>query len=97
MSDILYLIIGLVFALAAVLAVVRIVRGPSIIDRMIASDTLLTTIILIIGAEMVYNGHTRTIPLMLVLAATAVFGSISVARYVSKQDRQGSEAPHESR
>lgn len=87
MRDILYLVIGLVFAAAAVLAVVRIVRGPSIIDRMIASDTLLTTLMLIIGAEMVYNGHTRTIPLMLVLAATAIFGSISVARYVSKQDR----------
>jgi multicomponent Na+:H+ antiporter subunit F len=95
MRDIVYLIIGVVFAAAAIIPVVRIVRGPSIIDRMIASDTLLTTIVLIIGAEMVYNGHTRTIPLMLVLAATAVFGSISVARYVSKQDRK--EAAHEPR
>jgi len=82
-----YLIVGLMFGFAAVLALYRIVVGPSILDRMIASDMLLTTLILVVGAEMVYNGHTRTIPVMLVLASTAVFATVSVARYVSKQDR----------
>ena len=77
---------GLLFTAAALLAVLRIVRGPSILDRVIASDVLLTTLLLVIGAEMVINHHTRTIPLMVVLAATAVFGTIAVARYVSKQD-----------
>ncbi|WP_166870173.1 MULTISPECIES: monovalent cation/H+ antiporter complex subunit F [unclassified Salinibacterium] len=87
MTDVVFLAIAGLFTVAALLAVVRIVRGPSIIDRMVASDNLLTTLMLIIGAEMVYNGHTTTIPIMLVLAATAIFGSIAVARYVSKQDR----------
>jgi len=74
------------FAAGALLTLYRIVRGPSILDRMIASDVLLTTLILVVGAEMVWNGHTRTIPVMLVIAATAVFATIAVARYVSKQD-----------
>ncbi|TQO19761.1 multisubunit sodium/proton antiporter MrpF subunit [Rhodoglobus vestalii] len=64
----------------------RLLRGPGILDRMIASDVLLTTLMLAVGADMVVNGHTRTIPLMLVLAATAIFATIAVARYVSKQD-----------
>jgi multicomponent Na+:H+ antiporter subunit F len=79
-------LIGVVFAIAALLTLYRIVRGPSILDRMIASDVLLTTVMLVVGAEMVYNGHTRTVPVMLVIAATAVFATIAVARYVSKQD-----------
>ena len=88
-----YFAAGLMFTAAALLAVSRIVRGPSILDRVIASDVLLTTLLLAIGAEMVINGHTRTIPLMVVLAATAVFGTIAVARYVSKQDKPATDEP----
>jgi multicomponent Na+:H+ antiporter subunit F len=92
-----YLLVSLMFTAAALLVVYRIVRGPSILDRMIASDVLLTTLVLVVGAEMVYNQHTRTIPLMVVLSATAIFATIAVARYVSKQDRAGHDlATHTS-
>ena len=91
----LFLAIGVLFTAAALMALYRIVRGPSILDRMIASDVLLTTLILVVGAEMVYNGHTRSIPFMLVLAAIAIFATVAVARYVSKQDRNADEAPVE--
>ncbi|MCU1407882.1 MAG: putative Na(+)/H(+) antiporter subunit [Glaciihabitans sp.] len=90
--SILFIAIGVMFTIAAGLALYRIVRGPSILDRMIASDVLLTTLMLVVGAEMVYNGHTRTIPVMLVLASTAVFATVSVARYVSKQDQTTGDA-----
>lgn len=84
--QVLYVVAGALLAAAALLAVIRIVRGPSILDRVIASDVLLTTFILVIGSEMVINNHSRTIPIMVVLAATAAFATIAVARYVSKQD-----------
>lgn len=81
-----YWIVGAIFAFAGLASVWRIVAGPSILDRMIASDMLLTTLICVVGADMVINDHTRTLPVMIVLALTAVLGSITVARYVSKQD-----------
>ena len=90
--SVLFLVAGILFAAAALFVLYRIVVGPSILDRMIASDVLLTTLILVVGAEMVYNGHTRTIPVMLVLASTAVFATVSVARYVSKQDKLAPDA-----
>ena len=88
-------VIGGLFTVAALMALYRIIRGPSILDRVIASDVLLTTLTLVVGAEMVYNGHTRTIPVMLGLASTAIFATVAVARYVSKQDREAAsdEAP----
>ena len=82
---------GLMFTGAAVFAVIRIVRGPSILDRVVASDVLLTTLILVLGMEMTLNGHTRTIPIMVVIAATAIFGTIAVARYVTQQDNPNPE------
>ena len=83
---VIYYAAGVVFTVAAVLGVVQVVRGPTILDRVIGSDVLLTTLILVLGAEMVINKHTQTIPIMVVLAATAAFSTVAVARYVSRQD-----------
>jgi multicomponent Na+:H+ antiporter subunit F len=87
-TAVVFVAVGVLFTAAALLALYRIVRGPSLLDRMIASDMLLTTIILVVGAEMVFNSHTGNIPMMLVLATIAIFATVAVARYVSKQDRQ---------
>lgn len=84
--DIVAAVILLIFAVAALLALVRIVRGPSILDRVVASDVLLTEVICLLGAEMVLNGHTRSLPVLLIIAAVGVFGSISVARFVARRD-----------
>lgn len=89
-------IVGAVFALSALLITIRMVRGRSLLDRMIASDVLLTTLILVIGAEMVVNGHTANIPFMIALAAVATFAAIAVALTVSKQDRAASPPLSES-
>lgn len=92
MIPILYVVAGAIFAISAAAAVVRIVRGPTILDRMLASDVLLTIVLLVLGAEMVINGHTRTIPVMIVLAAGAALSTVAVARYVSQQDRPVQDA-----
>jgi len=94
-ESILHWVAGGLFTAAALLALGRVVRGPSILDRMIASDVLLTTLILVVGAEMVVNGHTRNVPLMLVLSGVAIFATVAVARYVSKQDRDARESREE--
>ncbi|MBN9156644.1 MULTISPECIES: monovalent cation/H+ antiporter complex subunit F [unclassified Microbacterium] len=82
----LLLVIMVVFAVAAILAVVRIVIGPSILDRAVAADVLLTEVMCVLGADMAINHHTRTLPVLIVVAAVGVFGSISVARYVARRD-----------
>ena len=82
----LIVIILIVFAVAALLALIRIVIGPSILDRVVASDVLLTEIMCILGADMVINHHTRSLPVLLIIAAVGVFGSISVARFAARRD-----------
>lgn len=86
MTNPLLIAILVVFGIAAILAVIRIMRGPSILDRTVASDVLLTEVMCVLGADMAINGHTRNIPVMLIIAAVGVFGSISVARYVARRD-----------
>lgn len=75
-----------VFGIAALLTLYRIVKGPSILDRAVASDVLLTEVLCVLGAEMAINQHTRTLPVLLVIAGVGVFGSISIARFVARRD-----------
>ncbi|MFJ2543595.1 monovalent cation/H+ antiporter complex subunit F [Microbacterium sp. NPDC087589] len=84
--NVLMLAIMVVFGVAGILTIIRIVRGPSILDRAVASDVLLTEVMCVLGAEMAINGHTRNIPVLLIIAAVGVFGSISVARFVARRD-----------
>jgi multicomponent Na+:H+ antiporter subunit F len=82
----LLLVIYVVFAVAALLTLWRIVIGPSILDRAVASDVLLTEVLCVLGAEMAINHHTRTLPALLIIAAVGVFGSVSIARFVARRD-----------
>lgn len=83
---------GIMLSATAIICLWRVVAGPSILDRMIASDVILTTLMLVVGAEMAINGHTRTVPLMVILAATAIFGTVAVSRFVTRPT-EPSEAP----
>lgn len=78
-------------SITAVCALIRIVRGPTILDRMVASDVMLTTLMLAVGTDMVVRGHTDTIPLMIGIAATATFATIVVARYVRRRATLGDQ------
>ena len=86
-TAVVWAVIAAAFAVGALFALWRIVKGPTIVDRMVASDTLLTIVICVLGAEMVLNEHTASLPLMVILAMTAFIASVAVARYVSRQQR----------
>lgn len=85
--NVLLLAVYIIFAVAALLTLWRIVIGPSILDRAVASDVLLTLVMCVLGAEMAINHHTRTLPVLLIIAAVGVFGSISIARFVARRDQ----------
>jgi len=84
--SVLIVAIYVVFAIAGVLMLWRIIVGPSILDRAVASDVLLTLVMCALGADMVINHHTRSLPALLIIAAVGVFGSIAVARFVARRD-----------
>lgn len=78
-------IITAMFAASALCAVYRILVGPTLLDRVVASDVLVATAMCALGAEMAINRHTDTLPVMLVLAMFAIVGSVSAARFMSNQ------------
>lgn len=79
-------IVGGMFAFAVLAAVVRIVRGPTNLDRVIAADVLTATLVCWLGVWMVANRDTTLMPVLLALALFAVVGSVSVARFMGHKE-----------
>ncbi|MGC2939639.1 MULTISPECIES: monovalent cation/H+ antiporter complex subunit F [unclassified Brevibacterium] len=85
---------AVLLAASVVAALYRIVRGPSILDRMIGTDVVLASIMCGLGGYMALSDRTDLLPVLIVLAMLGFVGSVSVSRYVSKSDSMtpGAEA-----
>lgn len=82
------IVIGVVFlAAAAVLTLVRMARGPSTLDRVVATDVIIAIVIAALAMEAALNHHSTTIPVMLVLSLLGFSGSLSMARFVADRDK----------
>ncbi|WP_369255451.1 monovalent cation/H+ antiporter complex subunit F [Geodermatophilus amargosae] len=66
----------------ALLALVRLVRGPSLLDRVVATDTLLVIISAGIAVHVALVRDPTLVPVLVVVSLLAFVGSVSVARYV---------------
>lgn len=81
MTVVVWLAYGMLGA-GALLALVRLGRGPSLLDRVVATDTLL---VIIAAGLAVYAGLERdptVVPVLVVVSLLAFVGSVSVARYI---------------
>ncbi|GIF00888.1 monovalent cation/H+ antiporter complex subunit F [Paractinoplanes rishiriensis] len=70
----------LLFA-ALTLVLVRVVRGPTTLDRIVAVDVLLAVVVCAIAAEAAYTRDATSLPILVVLSILGFIGSVSVARF----------------
>lgn len=82
------LITALMLGAAVVLAVVRIIRGPSAVDRGISNEVLVSTMVCALGVEAAVNRHTTTLPILVSLSLVGFLASVAIARFAAR-DRDG--------
>jgi multicomponent Na+:H+ antiporter subunit F len=66
----------------ALLALVRLARGPSLLDRVVATDTLLVIISASLAVHAALERDPTVVPVLVVVSLLAFVGSVSIARYV---------------
>jgi multicomponent Na+:H+ antiporter subunit F len=66
----------------ALLALVRLGLGPSLLDRVVATDTLLVIIAAGLAVHAGLQRDPTVVPVLVVVSLLAFVGSVSVARYV---------------
>lgn len=83
-------------SVAGFLALVRVARGPSALDRVVALDVLLSGLIAAIGLEAAYNQHGLTLPVLAVLALLGFVGAVTVARFGAESEPEDAVDPDRS-
>jgi multicomponent Na+:H+ antiporter subunit F len=78
-------VFGLVYGMlggGALLALVRLARGPSLLDRVVATDILLVIISAGLAVYAALQRDPTVVPVLVVVSLLAFVGSVSVARYI---------------
>ena len=83
----LYYIILPVLALSVLLVFIRFVKGPSIVDRVIALDLIITIGIAMIGIYSVVTNEPTFLDIAMILALIAFLGTVAFSYYLEKRSR----------
>jgi multicomponent Na+:H+ antiporter subunit F len=77
---------SVLLSLAAFGAIVRMIKGPALLDRVLAADVLLVVLASALAIDMAANRHTDHVGLIVAITLIGFIGSVTVARFV--QDRR---------
>ncbi|MFD1211881.1 monovalent cation/H+ antiporter complex subunit F [Arthrobacter sp. GCM10027362] len=75
-------IVAALLSVSAAAAIVRTIRGPSLLDRVLAIDVLLSVVSAALMVDMAVNGHQENLILVAVICLVGFIGSVTVARFV---------------
>ncbi|MDR7384133.1 monovalent cation/H+ antiporter complex subunit F [Promicromonospora iranensis] len=81
-------------AVGALCAVVRMERGPSMLDRSVAFDVLTTALVGAIAVEAALSRRTESIPILVVLSMVGFIGSVTIARFAAAEPRKDQAPDH---
>lgn len=74
-------------ALAALLTFVRVVRGPTLPDRVVAIDLIGVLIVGLIVVSAAVSGEQGFLDAAIVVALISFVGTVAYARYVEREDQ----------
>ena len=86
MTVLLAVALTVLLSVTALLALARIYRGPSLLDRVVAADLLLATMLGAVGAEAAVNRHATTLPVLVVLSLLGFVGSVALVRFAVREE-----------
>ncbi len=76
------------FSLAALAAVIRVVRGPHLADRVIALDVALVALMCAIATLAADTGSTIYLSIVVVVAIVGFTATVTLARFIVAEDEE---------
>jgi multicomponent Na+:H+ antiporter subunit F len=83
--DFLYYIILPILSISAVLIFIRFIKGPGIVDRVIALDLLITCGLGIIASYSILTNQDTFLDIAMILALIAFLGTVAFSYYLIKR------------
>lgn len=83
----LYYIILPVLTISTVIIFIRFLKGPTLSDRVVALDLLLTTGIGIIAVYSIHTNQPTFLDIAMILALIAFLGTVAFSYYLEKREK----------
>lgn len=77
--------IAVLFGVSALTITYRIIVGPTILDRVLASDVLVVMLVTLMGIECARSGSTWLFAPMLVVVLVGFIGTVAIGRFVARE------------
>ncbi|WP_456787697.1 monovalent cation/H+ antiporter complex subunit F [Cellulomonas sp. P5_C5] len=74
---------GILLTVGAVLAIIRAEKGPSMLDRTVALDIVVTSMIVAVALYAAVERRTDVVPVLVVLSLVGFVGSVTIARFAA--------------
>ncbi|MGC4962873.1 monovalent cation/H+ antiporter complex subunit F [Gordonia sp. DT218] len=81
-----WVIVSAMLMIAAVLTTIRILRGPTTLDRLVALDTVIALCMCGLGAWAAYSRDSTVVPAIVALSLVSFVGSVAIARFRVRDD-----------
>jgi len=75
----------ILLSIGAFFTLARLVQGPSLADRVVATDLLLTLLVMGIGVLSARTGEDTYLIVMVIVAMVGFFGTTMVARFIERR------------
>ncbi len=77
--------VAVLLTAAGAMTLIRIIRGPTTLDRIVATDVLLAITVSGIAAEAAFSRDPTSLPVLVVLSILGFTGSVSVSRFITRE------------
>jgi multicomponent Na+:H+ antiporter subunit F len=85
--DLAVVVAGILFGIGAVCAAVRLVRGPGLVDRVVALDVLLAIVVGVLVLTAAASSSAITLVVAVVVALLGFLGSAGLAKLLPRDRR----------
>lgn len=83
-----FLAVMAMITIALILTFVRLLRGPSLLDRVVALELTATLVVGVIAAWSIETGKPVLLDVAITLALVAFIGAVAFARYAERAARR---------
>jgi multicomponent Na+:H+ antiporter subunit F len=84
LEQVLSWVVGALLVASALVTLVRMTIGPSVLDRVVASDVIVSIVVCALGVHAALTSGSTTLPLLISLSLVGFMGSVAVARFVAR-------------
>ena len=86
--SVVYAIAQVGLSVAAALILVRLLRGPTASDRIVALDTLLLVVVAAVAVQIAWLDNPRYSGILIVVSLLAFVGTVTVARFIERREER---------